>query len=47
MNWNFYGPFGLVVVFGFLFIVMYNRLVRLRVRTEDGWSGIATILFPT
>ena len=40
MNWNFYGPFGLVVVFGFLFIVMYNRLVRLRVRTEDGWSGI-------
>ena len=40
MNWNFYGPFGLVVVFGFLFIGMYNRLVRLRVRTEDGWSGI-------
>ena len=40
MNWNFYGLFGLVVVFGFLFIVMYNRLVRLRVRTEDGWSGI-------
>ena len=31
---------GLVLVVGFFFIVIYNRLVRLRVRTEDGWSGI-------
>ena len=31
---------GLAVAVGFFFIVIYNRLVRLRVRTEDGWSGI-------
>lgn len=34
------GLLGLVLVVGFFFIVIYNRLVRLRVRTEDGWSGI-------
>lgn len=31
---------GLAVVVGLFFIVIYNRLVRLRVRTEDSWSGI-------
>ena len=31
---------GLVLVVGFFFVVIYNRLVRLRVRTEDAWSGI-------
>jgi len=30
--------FALVVVF--IVIGMYNRLIRLRVRTEDGWSSI-------
>ena len=31
---------GLVFVVGFFLISIYNRLVRLRVRTEDSWSGI-------
>ena len=31
---------GLAVVVGLFFIVIYNRLVRLRVRTADSWSGI-------
>jgi LemA protein len=31
---------AVVLVVGFLFIGIYNRLVRLRVRTEDAWSGI-------
>ena len=37
---------GLVVLLGFALVVavfvigMYNRLIRLRVRTEDGWSSI-------
>jgi LemA protein len=31
---------GLVVVLAFIVIGIYNRLVRLRVRTEDAWSSI-------
>lgn len=31
---------GLVLVVGFFVVFIYNRLVRLRVRTEDAWSGI-------
>jgi len=31
---------GLVLVVGFFVVAIYNRLVRLRVRTEDAWSGI-------
>jgi LemA protein len=31
---------GLVLVVGAFLIAIYNRLVRLRVRTEDAWSGI-------
>jgi LemA protein len=30
----------LVAAAAFFFIATYNRLVRLRVRTEDGWSSI-------
>ncbi len=31
---------GLALVVGFFLVVIYNRLVRLRVRTQDAWSGI-------
>ena len=31
---------GFVLVVGFFLVGIYNRLVKLRVRTEDGWSGI-------
>jgi LemA protein len=37
---GFLGLLGLVAVVGFFLVGIYNRLVRLRVRTEDGWSGI-------
>ena len=35
---------GLALVVGFFLVVIYNRLVRLRVRTQDAWSGIDTPL---
>jgi len=31
---------GLAVLVGFFLVAIYNRLVRLRVRTQDAWSGI-------
>lgn len=31
---------GLAALVGFFLVVIYNRLVRLRVRTQDAWSGI-------
>src|SRR3989441_4198446 len=31
---------GVVVLFGFLLIGMYNSLVQLRVRTDSAWSDI-------
>jgi LemA protein len=31
---------GFVLVVGFFLVGIYNRLVKLRVRTADGWSGI-------
>lgn len=31
---------GLAALVGFFLVGIYNRLVRLRVRTEDAWSGI-------
>lgn len=36
----FFLTFALALVVGFFLIYTYNRLVRLRVRTEDSWSSI-------
>ena len=35
---------GVVIVFAFIMVLIFNRLTRQRVLVKEGWSGIATFL---